>query len=99
MNLPLGRKTIGSKWVFKIKLDEKGQIARYKARLVAQGFSQKFGIDYDEVFAPVARPTTFRILLSVAGSRDYFVKQNSVSERRVEGRDIYEASTWFQEQQ
>lgn len=95
VNLPLGRKAIGSKWVFKIKLDEKGQIARYKARLVAQGFSQKFGIDYDEVFAPVARSTTFRILLSVAGSRDYFVKQNSVSERRVEGRDIYEASTWF----
>lgn len=56
--LPNDRKSVGSKWVFKRKTNEKGETVRYKARLVAQGFSQKFGIDYDEVFAPVARSTT-----------------------------------------
>lgn len=57
-----GQNTVGSKWVYKAKIDEKGDINRHKARLVAQGFSQKFGADYDEVFAPVARLATFRTL-------------------------------------
>lgn len=68
-DLPTGRKAIGSKWVFKLKVDENNKILRYKARLVAQGFSQKFGVDYDEVFAPVIRSTTLRLLLSIAGQR------------------------------
>lgn len=72
--LPAGRKAVGSKWVFKIKRDENDLAPRYKARLVAQGFSQKYGTDYDEVFAPVARPETFRILLTVASMRNYEVR-------------------------
>lgn len=74
-DLPVGRASIGSKWVFKVKLDQLGQPAVYKARLVAQGFTQKFGVDYDEVFAPVARSETFRTLLTVAGSRKMKVRQ------------------------
>lgn len=68
--LPPGKNLVGCKWVYKIKTDAEGKIQRHKARLVAQGFSQKFGVDYDQVFAPVARQSTFRILLSVAAGRN-----------------------------
>lgn len=62
--MPANRKAIGCKWIYKKNLDECGQVIRYKARLVAQGYSQKFGMDYDEVFAPVAKHITLRTLLS-----------------------------------
>lgn len=52
-----------------MKTDIDGNVKQYKARLVAQEFSQKYGMDYDQVFAPVARQTTLRILLSVTASR------------------------------
>ena len=64
--LPKGHKTIGVKWVFKKKMNPKGKVERYKARLVVKGYRQKAGIDYDEVFAPVARMETIRLLISVA---------------------------------
>nr|ACE75463.1 reverse transcriptase [Glyptapanteles indiensis] len=63
---PIMKKPIGCKWVFKIKRDSGGNPQRYKARLVAQGFSQRSAIDYDEVFAPVVKHTTFHTLLSIA---------------------------------
>lgn len=64
---PNNKNVIGCKWTFKLKRDANGIVQRYKARLVARGFSQKFGQDYDEVFAPVVRQSTLRTLLSVAG--------------------------------
>lgn len=73
-DLPAGRSMVGSKWVFKIKTDEGGNMT-YKARLVAQGFTQKYGIDYDEVFAPVARSESFRILLTIASVENMEVQQ------------------------
>ena len=55
VKLPKDRKVIGSKWVYKTKVTPEGEVDRYKARLVAQGFSQKYGTDYDETFCPVVR--------------------------------------------
>lgn len=72
-NLPQNQKPIGCKWVYKIKTNENGNVTRYKARLVAQGFSQKYGSDYDQVFAPVAKLTTLRILLSLANKNGWLV--------------------------
>src|SRR3954466_2784500 len=59
---------VGCKWVFKLKHRADGSIERYKARLVAKGFHQQAGIDFDETFSPVIRPTTIRIVLSLAVS-------------------------------
>lgn len=55
LDLPEGKDCIGVKWIYKKKLNVDGKVEKYKARLVAQGFSQQFGIDYNETFAPVAR--------------------------------------------
>ena len=78
VDLPFNRQAIGSKWVFKLKRDVEGNISKYKARLVAQGYSQKFGADYDEVFAPVVRITTFRTLLSVAANKNMIIKHYDI---------------------
>jgi hypothetical protein len=61
--LPKGRKAIKSKWVYKVKTKDNGTIERYKARLVAQGFSQRIGVDYDGTFSPVATVTTIRTII------------------------------------
>jgi hypothetical protein len=84
--LPEGRKAIGSKWVFKIKRNEAGVPVRFKARLVGQGFSQKFGTDYDQVFAPVAKQVTFRVLLTIASRRNLLVKHVDIKTAYLYGK-------------
>ncbi|GJY55538.1 putative ribonuclease H-like domain-containing protein [Tanacetum coccineum] len=64
VDLPLGMKVIGTKWVYRNKRDERGVVMRNKARLVAQGYTQEEGIDYDEVFAPVTRIEAIRLFLA-----------------------------------
>ena len=61
-DLPTRHKTIGVKWVYKTKLKENGEIDKYKVRLVAKGYKQEFGVDYKEVFVPVARHDTIRLV-------------------------------------
>ena len=68
--LPHGRKALPCKWVFKRKLNADGTIERYKARLVLQGFRQRYGVDYDAVFAPVVRTSTVRLFFTLIASRD-----------------------------
>lgn len=85
VELPKGRTAIGCRWVFKIKRGETENDIKYKARLVAQGFTQKFGVDYDEIFAPVTRSSTFRTLLAVASARKLFVQQFDVKSAFLNG--------------
>ena len=66
---PPGQNIISCKWVFKIKENPDGSIDKYKARLVARGLSQQYGIDYLETFSPVVKPATVRLVLSLAVSK------------------------------
>ena len=70
---------IGTRWVYNIKLDKDGNINRYKARLVAQGYSQIEGVDYNDTFAPTMHIKTLRVLLTLAAKHKYNVKQYDVS--------------------
>ncbi|GKB57499.1 ribonuclease H-like domain-containing protein [Tanacetum coccineum] len=78
-DLPKDEKSIGSKLIFKIKYKSSGEIDRYKARLVAQGFGQKEGIDYEETFSPVVKMVTVRCLLNVGVSNSWSVFQLDVN--------------------
>lgn len=64
--LPSGKRAVGSKWVYKIKRGADGSVERYKARLVAQGFTQQRGADYDETFSPVVRMESLRVLIALS---------------------------------
>jgi hypothetical protein len=77
-NLPIGFKAIACRWVFKTKRNADGQIVKYKARLVIKGFMQRFGIDYNETYAPVMKYPSLRILLSLAAIYDLEIKQFDV---------------------
>lgn len=83
--LPKGRKVVGCKWVFKVKQKADGTIDRYKARLVGQGFSQEHGIDYEEVFAPVARGNAIRTVLALANKLDWEIQQMDVKTAFLNG--------------
>ncbi|GKA73001.1 putative ribonuclease H-like domain-containing protein [Tanacetum coccineum] len=75
LNLPKGKRPIGTKWIFRNKKDERGIVIRKKARLVAQGYTQEEGIDYDDVFAPVARIEAIRLFLAYASFMGFMVYQ------------------------
>ncbi|GJX73230.1 putative ribonuclease H-like domain-containing protein [Tanacetum coccineum] len=78
VDLPFGKKAIGTKWVFRNKRDERSIVVKNKARLVAQGHRQEEGIDYDEVFAPVARIEAIRLFLAFASYMGFLVYQMDV---------------------
>ena len=78
VDLPAGANLVGCKWVYKTKYKANGEIDRYKARLVAQGYSQAAGIDYDEVYAPVAKYKSIRTLLAIGNQLDLEIHQMDV---------------------
>jgi hypothetical protein len=78
VKLPNGKKVVGCKWVFTIKHKADGYVERYKVRLVAKGFTQTSGIDYEETFAPVSKMNSIRVLLSIAVNLDWPLHQFDV---------------------
>ncbi|GJU47821.1 putative ribonuclease H-like domain-containing protein [Tanacetum coccineum] len=93
VDLPNGKRAICTKWVFKNKKDERGIMIRNKARLVAQGYTQEEGIDYDEVFVPVARIEAIRLFLAYASFKDFVVYQMDVKSaflyRKIKEEALY----------
>ncbi|GJY03955.1 putative ribonuclease H-like domain-containing protein [Tanacetum coccineum] len=86
VDLPNGKRPIGTKWVYRNKKDERGIVIKNKARLVAQGYTQEEGIDYDEVFAPVARIEAIRLFLAYASFKDFMVYQMDVKSAFLYGK-------------
>ena len=84
-DLPKAKKTIGVKWVYKTKLKEDGEIDKYKARLVAKGYKQEHGVDYTEVFAPVARHDTIRMVIALAAQNLWPIFQLEVKSAFLHG--------------
>ncbi|GKE05399.1 putative ribonuclease H-like domain-containing protein [Tanacetum coccineum] len=86
MDLPNGKRAIGTKWVYRNKKDEKCIVIRNKARLVAHGYTQEEGIDYDEVFAPVASIEAIRMFLAYASFKDFVEDQIDVKSAFLYGK-------------
>lgn len=90
--LPHGRKALPSRWVFKLKRNADGSIERFKARLVVKGYMQREGLDFNEVFAPVSKHSTLRILLAMAASHDFEIEHLDIKTAFLNGdleEDIY----------
>lgn len=77
--LPPHRKVIGCKWVFKLKENPDGSIAKYKARLVAKGFHQSEGFEFHETFSPIVKPTTIHVILTLAITHRWNIQQIDIN--------------------
>jgi histone deacetylase 1/2 len=90
--LPPHRRAIGCKWIFRVEENPDGSVNKYKARLVAQGFSQTVGFDFTETFSPVIKPVTVRIILTRAVTFKWKVQQIDVNNAFLNGvlqKEVY----------
>lgn len=85
IDLPEGAKAIGLKWIFKIKRNSDGSINKYKSILVAKGYIQRHGIDFEEVFAPVSRTKTIRFIIGLAASNGWEIHHLDVKTAFLHG--------------
>jgi hypothetical protein len=85
VDLPPRKSVVGCKWVYKIKTCSDGTVDRYKARLVARGFTQEYDADYEETFAPIARLSSVRALLAIAASQHWSLCQMDVKNALLNG--------------
>jgi hypothetical protein len=82
---PPNRKVVDSKWVFKLKRGPDGTIAKHKACIIAKGFTQTEGLDYDETFAPVVKFTTIQLLLAISAHLDLEIHQVDIKTAFLNG--------------
>lgn len=84
-DLPKGKKAIGNKWVYKVKLKSDGSLERFKARVVIQGNHQKHGVDYLETFSPVVKLSTIRSVIALAASKQWTLHQLGINNAFLHG--------------
>jgi hypothetical protein len=98
VHLPPNKNLVGCKWVFKLKKNSDGTVARHKARLVANGFSQEPGLDYGETFSPVVKPTTMRLVLALETHFNWTLRQLDVKNaflHELLNEEVYGLTSWF----
>jgi hypothetical protein len=98
VQLPSGKRALQNKWVYKLKEEDGGE-KRYKARLVVKGFTQKKGIDFDEIFSPIVKMTSIRIILILVVVEDLYLEQLDVKNFfpwGFGGRDLYAATIGYE---
>jgi len=79
-------KKVGVKWIYKTKLNEKGEVEKFKARLVAEGYTQEYGVDYSEVYASVTKHDTIRMAISLAATNEWTIFQLDVKSAFLHGK-------------
>ncbi|RVW33229.1 Retrovirus-related Pol polyprotein from transposon RE1 [Vitis vinifera] len=85
VDLPQGKKVVGCKWVFAVKVNPDGSVARLKARLVARGYAQTYGVDYSDTFSPIAKLNSVRLFISIVASQQWMIHQLDIKNAFLHG--------------